>query len=279
MRSHRRPPAWRVLVVALLPALAAGAAVPPPPAAAEGDGRGAADLELERFLLAAEVVGDEPVGEGVTGSRRLTLRLAGVERRAIFKTVDLEADGAVRTNRVEVGFRDCYRFEVAAYRLDRALGVGLVPVTVVRELGGEEGSLQAWVEDAVSLRRALAAPTPAAAGDFELLARRLTLMYLLDALIGNVDRNHDNILVNPAADRFALVDHSRSFRTGHAVAEPRGFAPVPLPAEVASRLLALDRDRVEAVAGELLSPVQVRALLARRDRLAEVLQARGAMPG
>ena len=41
---------------------------------------------------------------------------------------------------------DNWRFEVAAYRIDRLIGLGLVPATIEREYRGRAGSLQWWVE-------------------------------------------------------------------------------------------------------------------------------------
>nr|NIM64006.1 hypothetical protein [Acidobacteriota bacterium]NIQ87020.1 hypothetical protein [Acidobacteriota bacterium] len=64
--------------------------------------------------------------------------------RAIFKTVD-ERPGSAHDGQA----LDRHRQEVAAYRLDRFLGLGLVPVTVLREVDGVEGSMQQWVEHAI----------------------------------------------------------------------------------------------------------------------------------
>ena len=43
---------------------------------------------------------------------------------------DADSPDPVFTNRYETTFRDCYLFEVATYRVDRLLGIGLVPVTI-----------------------------------------------------------------------------------------------------------------------------------------------------
>jgi len=51
---------------------------------------------------------------------------------------------------VEFDFRDSWRHEVAAYELDKLLGLGLVPPTVERRIARQAGSLQMWVEGATT---------------------------------------------------------------------------------------------------------------------------------
>ena len=71
--------------------------------------------------------------------------------------------------------------------------------------------MQLWIENATTLERAQAEPG-AKVGDFDLLVERLTLMYVLDAMIYNVDRNPTNVLVGKEdPDVFHPIDHSRAF--------------------------------------------------------------------
>lgn len=266
----------RTVILALL--LATGLASP---ADAVLDGRSDRDLEMERFLRRAEVVGDEPVGAGITGSRRLTLAADGVECHAIFKVVDERGMGPVldeRSGRIDRDFSDSWRYEIVAYRLDRALGLGLVPVTVERRIGRDRGSLQEWVEDTGSFRDVVESGDQRIRGDEALLLRHLTEMYVLDALIANADRTFDNILLDPDGDRFFLVDHSRSFRNWRDVDPPTLPEPVPLEVGLRARLQALDREALDALAGDLLLSAQVRSLILRRDALVRVLTDAGLLP-
>ena len=65
------------------------------------------DLELERFLLEAQVVEVAPVGEGVTNPKKVTLRRGSDERYGIFKDVDIDLQSeVVRTNQLEREFTD-----------------------------------------------------------------------------------------------------------------------------------------------------------------------------
>ncbi len=249
-------------------------------AQAAGDetfGRSPADLEMEDFLLHAEIVKIEDVGEGITKPKRLTLERDGERHRAIFKDVDLEIEGTVRADRLERDFSDKYTYEVAAYRLDRLAGIGLVPVTVVREVDGGAGSVQLWIEDVITLEDAVNDPS-AHVENFDLLVERLGMMYVLDALIYNVDRNFGNVLVDLDRDVFHPIDHSRAFRLS---AKPPPSAhgktdELIVPEDVEQRLKAIDLETLEALVGDLLKERQVRAIMKRCDRLVRMLDKRSA---
>ncbi|MEE8522656.1 MAG: hypothetical protein V3T72_01895 [Thermoanaerobaculia bacterium] len=248
-----------------------------PVAADETRGRTAEDIALEDFLLTADIVEIEDVGEGITKPKRVTLVKDGVTHRAIYKNVDVELDGIVKADRVERDFSDKYVYEIAAYRVDRLAGIGMVPVTVLRVVDGEPGSLQLWIEDVTTLEKALADPT-AEVENFDLLVERLTVMYVLDALIMNVDRNHGNVLVNLEADVFHPIDHSRAFRLSPKPPPASGNSDIPIPERVAEGLEDLDLAELQEVLGDLLEPGQIRAIIKRRDRLVKQLDKRGLLP-
>ena len=234
------------------------------------------ERELEEFLQTAEVTGIEDVGDGITHPRRVTLQKDGRHARAIFKTVDITSTELHYTNRLEQVFTDRYVYEVAAYRIDRMLGIGLVPVTVLRTIHGELGSLQLWIEDAMPMQDAVDHDLPV--GDAELLLQRLMLMYVLDAMIYNIDRNFGNILVRPERDHLFLIDHSRSFRTAKKLPSHKEERPIPVPERVVRGLRELDLEALSAELDGLLKPQQIRAIEARRRLLLEELSHRGVLP-
>lgn len=268
IRHHRVAGATVAFVVALglLSAAAANAVT--------NYGRSSEDLALEDYLHSAEVVSIEDVGQGITEPRRLTLRKDGVERRAIFKSVDIELDQMAHAGRFERNFSDKHVYEAAAYRIDRLVGIGLVPVTVIREVDGRFGSVQLWIENVTSLEAALEEPQTEV-GNFDLLLERLMLMYVLDALIYNVDRNYGNVLVNVAEDVFHPIDHSRAFRTTAKPPPINAQTRVPIPDRVAGPLQAFDLDGLREQVGEYLSEDQIRAVVKRRDRLVKMLAKEG----
>ncbi len=276
----------RTSLLALVGTTLIGLALPPIPAAADDlatephacidHGGMSCEQDLEEFLRTADVVDMKEVGDGITRPRRVTLRKGGRTCRAIFKTVDITSTDLHYTNRLEQIFTDKYVYEVAAYRIDRLLGIGLVPVTVLREIDGEVGSLQHWIENSVKMQDAI--DRNLQVGDTDLLLQRLMLMYVLDAVIYNIDRNFTNILVRPGQDQFFLIDHSRAFRTHKKLPSLKEERPIPIPEHVAEHLRGLDLGALQAELEGLLSTRQIRSLAKRSELLVADLDSRGVLP-
>jgi hypothetical protein len=100
---------------------------------------------------------------------------------------------------------DTYRAEVAAYELDKVLGMGMVPPTVQRRIGGRKGCLQLWVTG-TEMEKFEGMPD-----DLETWRRQVSVMWLFDDLISNIDRHLNNAIVSPE-HRLILIDNSKSFR-------------------------------------------------------------------
>lgn len=220
---------------------------------------------LEAFLAGARVVHDEEVGAGVTRPRRLTLEKDGVRLRAIFKSEATRLRGTGRLqSRQLVNISDRWNHEVAAYRLDRLLGLDMVPVTVQREIRGQAGALQYWVEDGITelkRRRESIQPQPLCPmqGQYDALE-------LFDRLIYNTDRTQENILYTRDW-RVILIDHTRAFRTHDGRPDGvRHVEPGAVP-EFFRRLASLDDGNLKSAVGQHLDAHQFRALLARRDEM------------
>jgi hypothetical protein len=169
--------------------------------------------EVEEFLKKAKFAAKEPLGSGVSGSLKVTLERNGTKQLAVLKTIDQKRPGLQRnaSGEMELDFQDSWRTEVAAYELDKLLGLGMVPATVARTSPYEDkpASLQLWVEASLTeaKRREKAVIPP----DAERWAEQLAAMYVFDALIYNTDRHPDNLLITDTFD-VRLIDHSRSFR-------------------------------------------------------------------
>ncbi len=80
--------------------------------------------QWEEFLKTAEIVRFERIPEGVTKPWKLYLKKEGIEKKAAWKNVDEDLGG---------GVMDSWRYEIAAYRLDKLIGLNMVPPTVERE--------------------------------------------------------------------------------------------------------------------------------------------------
>ena len=220
--------------------------------------------EQETFLRTAEIVDARPIGRGVTGAWRLTLRQGHLTHDAAFQSIDRRSDRLRVGDRVEENFVDSYRYNIAAYRLARLIGLTeMVPVTVEREWDGVAGALSWWVDDV-----AFDETTRRAERRWPDETRRWTTqMYtvrLFEELIQDTDRNTGNILYQ-SDWTLVMIDFSRAFRTADELRKTDDL--IFCDREVFLRLRALTEDELVAAVGSLLTGDEVRGVLARRDRL------------
>ena len=77
------------------------------------------DEEKEQFLLQGEVLKMRETKTGITGSKRATLQQADFSHEAHLQTIDVSKAEFKTPFGTEMNFRDSYKFNIAAYRLDR----------------------------------------------------------------------------------------------------------------------------------------------------------------
>lgn len=211
---------------------------------------------LEDYLRIAEVIKLEDIGLGVTKPRRAHLAPGGLVDRMAWKTI--------RTG-IHHGFWESYKSEIAAYELDKVLGLDMIPPTVERRVKGELGAAVMWVSPAKSFKDLGGPPSPPPA-QLAPWSRQLIRAKMFDNLICNIDPNLGNWLVDPAWN-LILIDHTRSFTTKK---------------DMVHELTRIDRelwDRMSALTVESLTPAlekwigsrEIRAILERRDRMQRVV--------
>ena len=174
------------------------------------------------------------------------------------------ADGARKANAVFIATTDAAADkELAAMKLDRVLGLGLVPATVEREVQGQRGILQArpakWTTEAeVQAKGQRGVGWCALPVQFE-------LMYAFDALIGNEGRSQDRLLYDAKEWNLLLTGHDRAFSTKREFpAHLQKRAPQP-GAGLRKRLAALDEAGLQTALGDLVGKREIKTLLQRRD--------------
>ncbi len=158
------------------------------------------------------------------------------------------------------------RKEVAAFRLDRLLQLGIVPATVEREVQGQRGVLQArplkWVTQAQLQQR------QASLGEGYCSAEsQFQLLYAFDTLIGNEERTAESILFDSNNALVYGTAHDRAFGTTRGLPAYLKTKPPTPGAELRRRLTTLDDAALRASLGELLDARGRSALLSRRDVL------------
>jgi len=225
--------------------------------------------ELEEFLKTAEIAGHEDIGEGVTRPIRLTLKKGEVEKYGIWKN----------PRGVQKGFLEGWRYEIAAYEMDKLLELYMIPPTVEKKFNGKRGSLQFWVESEFSeldvMEQKIGIPRSK-------LDRRNKMKYItraFDSLIGNVDRTQENILYTKDW-RMILIDHSRSFRSkkkftkklmyginGLKKAGDRPMLFKRLPRALVEKIKALNFDNIKKAVDPYLKEKEVKAIVIRKELL------------
>ncbi len=152
--------------------------------------------------------------------------------------------------------------EVAAWLVSETTGWGIVPPTILRDGPFGEGSVQAYVEpdETVDVIELVTSDDP-----------RLRRMATLDAAMNNTDRKGGHILPIDGGAMIHGVDHGVCFSPAPKLRTVLwGWRGTPFAAD---ELAGLERIRAGLAGGlavelrGLLSPVEIRALRRRVDRL------------
>ena len=215
--------------------------------------------EIEDYIREAEIVSIEAIGHGVMHPFRAELSPGGVVKRIAWKPI--------QPGRYEGRF-ESYKFEIAAYEIDKLLGLNLVPVTVERQFRGELGAAVMWIESISSFRELGGLPR-APPAKRAMWNRQIVQAKMFDNLIGNSDPNLGNWLVDSEWNLF-LIDHSRAFsrsrRPIHELAR--------IDRELFSRMSALDETTLERATDEWLTKAERRMIIKRLELMRAEIQTR-----
>ncbi len=156
--------------------------------------------------------------------------------------------------------------EVAAYRLDRLVNLEMVPVAVVRELDGKEGSLQFlpknWIDEARRQKDGSGGSAWCA------LPEQWNAMLIWDLLIYNEGRTPNNLLYNMDFWQVMLVGHDKAFTTRKGTPDRYKSVPYEVGRRWRSELSSLSEDILTEALGDVLDDKRIRALAQRAADLA-----------
>jgi len=226
----------------------------------------------EEFLLTADIVKSEPLDEGVTAPYRLYLKKGDVEKTAVWKNPDGIFNGVY----------DNWKFEIAAYRLDKLLELNMVPVYVERKFAkpnqkkAAPGSLSLWVDNRTNLLKMMKAGEDFPDSALESSERMKLIARLWDCLIANADRTQQNILITDDW-RTILIDHSRAFQSDEPftrrlmfgvngffkLADGRPMLFKNASRELVEKIRRLDSAAIRKAVGPYLTAKEIRAIIAR----------------
>lgn len=230
----------------------------------------------EEFLKTAEIVGyDQPLSPrlAVTEPWKLTLKKDGVTMHAWWKNVEGRPKG----------FPDSWKWEIAAYHLDKYLGLNMIPPIVVKRFRGDKGCCSLDYGGTITLRQKKAQDLkPSSGAQVASLYRAMYLQRAFDNLIANADRNEGDVLYTKDW-RMILIDHSRAFYTSKKYTKKllldENSKPLPmpmrsLPRAFVDKLKSLDFGIIKDVVGEYLTEKEIECVLLRRDLIIDNLNKR-----
>jgi hypothetical protein len=227
--------------------------------------------EQEQFLKNAKVVRTRSAGKGVTGTLRATLTDGALTHDASIQTVDISMT-EFRSNRgTELNFKDTWRYNVAAYRLNKLLQLGKIPVSIERHYNGKPGSYTWWVDD-VLMDEGERLKTKTQSPDALAWNEQMWHVRLFDQLIQNVDRNLGNLVIDKSWGVW-MIDHTRAFRLSRDLKSPKNLTKIERGA--LDRLKALTAETLDAEIGDYLTSFEKRSLLQRRDEIVALFEKGG----
>lgn len=204
--------------------------------------------EFEECVRTSPVVREQTTPVGVTRPRRIYFKEGGLCGGALYSDQ--------RTSR-ESGYLESYQARIAAYEIDKLLGLDMVPPTVERQHGNTKGAAQLWVDNAVFRKELEGERSP----DLEGWNRQMRRWRVFDNFVADIDPNAGNQLVlRDPVWHLILVDHSRAFSNITRMVFPMERIDRPF----FDRLKALDKPTLDAKIGKLVLDGS-RSLMRRRD--------------
>jgi len=225
--------------------------------------------QIKQFLLTAKVVKSEHTKKGITEPWRLTLTDGTLTHDASFQAINEHKPRMqLASGTTELNFIDSYKYNIAAYQLAELLGLDdLVPVYVERKWKGDTGSLSWWLPvkmDEVERHKQKLTPPDSDAWNHQMYRVRV-----LDQLVYDNDPNLTNVLIGENW-KIWRVDFTRAFRLSKDLRDPKDVEHCDR--QLLEKLKALDGNELAAKTKDYLTKDEVKAVMARRDKIVALLQ-------
>jgi hypothetical protein len=243
-----------------------------PPAQASATAPKLTDAQIEDFLLHAKVIKTKGAKKGVTASLRATLTDGTLTHDAHIQDVDEHQQQFTGSHgTTEFDFRDSWSFNVAGYKVDRLIGMNLVPPSVERRWNYKDAAFTWWLDD-VMMDEEARLKQKSEPPNTNVWNQQMQMVRVFDELIANVDRNLGNLLITNDW-RLWPIDHTRAFRTNRELKKPANVTRADRA--VIERMKALDKETLRKATSRYLTTFQIDAILARRDAIVKRLDSLG----
>ena len=219
--------------------------------------------EIEEFLKTGKIVDHGDIGEGVTKPTWLLIKKGDVERKGAWKN----------PRGIQQGHLEGWQYEIAAYEMDKLLGLNMVPPTVEKKFRRKRGSLQLWVDKGYSELEIMDQNIQVPKSKIDNKSKMKYLTRAFDCLIGNDDRTQQNILYTKDW-RMILIDHSRGFRSSREFTKQLMYGKngikgamlfKRLPRAFVEKVKELNFDNIKKAVGSYLKKKEINAILIRKE--------------
>jgi hypothetical protein len=226
--------------------------------------------EWEEYLKTADIVKSELIGEGVTKPWKLYLKKGTLEKKAAWKNPEVK----------QGDFIDSWKYEIAAYRLDKLIGLNMVPITIEREFKGKKGALSLWADSKYNGLEIAENNIPIPDWALKQTDDMKYITRFWDSLIANDDRTQENYRFTEDW-RTIIIDHSRAFRSNkenmeklmcgaNGIKRKDDGGPYLIqrvPRALFEKIKALDLAGLKQAVGSYLTDQEVEAIIARKPLL------------
>jgi hypothetical protein len=229
------------------------------------------EAQRRDFLRKAKVIKTRTASRGVTGTLHATLSDGRVTHDASIQSID-EFKPVFQTQLgSEFNFRDSWKFDLAGFKLDRLLGLNMVPVSVTRKHAGKSSCFTWWVDDVlmIELERYNKKIDPP---DVNAWNQQLSIVRVFDQLIYNTDRNLGNLVIDKNWQVW-MIDHTRAFRINNDLREPKNLTKCDRA--LLQKMRSLNLEVMKRELGKHLTEGEIKSLLARRDKIVKIFEEKG----
>jgi hypothetical protein len=232
--------------------------------------------QMETFLLKAKILSSKDTKKGITNAQQATLSDGRITHDVHIQTVNIsQTMFQPAKGPAQVGFKDTYRYNIAAYRLSLLLGLDNVPMSVQRTFRGLDGAFTWWVDEVLMDDGVRLKGTPSHWKSTR-TAGQIHVMRVFDALIANTDRNVGNILWT-IDGKMWMIDHTRAFRLLTTLSAPQLLQRCER--DLLKAMQELSFEQLKKAMGTSLNSSEIEAVLERRDVIVKLFEEKIAQRG
>jgi hypothetical protein len=163
---------------------------------------------------------------------------------------------------------DSYKYNIAAYALAELLAMDdMVPMYVERKWKGNTGSMSLWLpwkmDEAERHKQKLTPP------DADAWNNQMYKIRVFDQLVSDTDPNLTNVLIGENW-KIWRIDFTRAFRLNKDLKDPKDL--VRCDRQLFEKLKALDANALTEKTTHYLTKDEVKAVMARRDKIVAQFQ-------